>query len=327
MKKQFRLTLLFLGILLLIFFGYRLNQQRKQELVPRVFFAMDTFFEIQAAPATNWEAILPLVQSEIQELDKQLNVYREDSEIAFINQNAASYPVKVTPETFDILQKAIQYGTLSKGLFDITFQPLQDLYGFDDGQYCVPTAQIIEEARKRVGYGSIRLDPEKREVFFSKPGIKLNVSGLIKGIALDRVVVLLQRQGLSTFSLNFGGNLYIQSEKEDVIGIKNPTNQEIAYSFSVQKGFVSTSSNGEQYFILNNQRYSHIVNPVTGSAIGPNDSVTVVTESGILSDFLSTYLYLIPPEEIDQLMKTMYPTVGYYVIQKNQVVLRKDLDP
>lgn len=324
MKKYSYLIVLLLIVLVILVFGNHFLKQPNQNTDRHIFFAMDTFFEIQSNEIVNWNKVLKQIQTELALIDDQLNAYHQNSEIAMINQNASKEPVKVSEVTFNTIKKAIEFGTSSNGLFDISFQPLQDLYGFEQGQYRVPTPQEIEETKKSVNFAYIKLNEGKQEVQFLKPGMKLNLSGLIKGIALDRIVKYLQSEGMYEFSLNFGGNLYIQSDKEETIGIKNPSGSDIITSILVKKGFVSTSSNGEQYFIQNDLRYSHIINPITGSAASSNDSVTVVSDTGILSDFLSTYLYLLPVGEISEYMQDNFPEAGYYVIQKNKIVLSKD---
>ena len=324
MKKYTYLIVLTLLAPVIFVLGYQFIKQTYRVSDRHIFFAMDTFFEIQSNEKINWNKILKQIQTDLALTDGQLNAYQKNSEIETINQNASKEPVKVSEVTFVAIKKAIEFGISSKGLFDISFQPLQDLYGFEEGKYRVPTPQEIEETKKSVNFAYIKLNEDRQEVQFMKPGMKINLSGLIKGIALDRIVKYLQNEGIHEFSLNFGGNLYIQSEKEETIGIKNPSGNYIIASILVKNGFVSTSSDGEQYFIQDNQRYSHIINPITGSAISSNESVTVVSDSGILSDFLSTYLYLLPIEEISEYMQDNFPETGYYVIQNNKIVLSKD---
>jgi len=324
LKKHAYLIVLSLLVPVILVLGYQFIKQTNRTSDRHIFFAMDTFFEIQSNEKVNWNKVLKQIQTDLSLIDDRLNAYHQNSEIEMINQNASKEPVKVSEVTFNTIKIAIDLGISSKGLFDISFQPLQDLYGFEQGQYRVPTPQEIEETKKSVNFAYIKLNEDKQEVQFMKPGMKINLSGLIKGIALDRIVKYLQSEGIHVFSLNFGGNLYIQSEKEETIGIKNPSGNDMITSILVKNGFVSTSSDGEQYFIQNGVRYSHIINPITGSAVSSNESVTVVSVSGILSDFLSTYLYLLPVGEISEYMQDNYPETGYYVIQNDKIVLSKD---
>jgi len=289
----------------------------------RVFFAMDTFFEITSSEEVNWDEIEKDVKSSINQLDLMINSYQPASEISQINQNAGIQPVKVTPDTYLLLQQAIELSQLSKGCFDITFQPLQDLYGFETGDYHVPDLQEIEQAKLLVGYEKIVFNKTDQTVYLPHPGMKINCSGLIKGIVLDRIRLLLSSKGMDFYTLNFGGNLYIQSNKEEKIGIKSPYNNDIVKVIPLKSGFVSTSSNGEQYFIQNEKRYSHIVNPLNGSAESTNDSVTIISNSGLLSDFLSTYLYLLPEEKAEQFISQHYPETGFLIIQNQQISLEK----
>lgn len=284
---------------------------------------MDTFFEITSSEEVDWDEIEKDTKDSISQLDLMINSYQPASEINQINQNAGIQSVQVTPDTYSLIQQAIELCQLSEGGFDVTFQPLQDLYGFETGEYHVPDLQEIEQAKLLVGYEKIVFNQPDQTVYLPYPGMKINCSGLIKGIVLDRIHLLLNSKGMNSYTLNFGGNLYVQSNQEEKIGIKSPYNNDMVKVIPLHTGFVSTSSNGEQYFIQNEKRYSHIVNPLTGSAESSNDSVTIISNSGLLSDFLSTYCYLLPAEKADQFISQHYPETGLFVIKNHQIILEK----
>lgn len=284
---------------------------------------MDTFFEINSPEKCHWDEIEKEIQERINHLDLLLNSYNPKSEVSLINQNAGIQPVPISLETYTILLEAVEFCQVTGGLFDITFQPFQDLYGFETGAYHVPDSQEILETQLLIGYSSIVFDETIHSVYLPRIGMKINCSGFIKGKVLDHIQLLLNSKGILNYSLNFGGNLYIQSVQEEKIGIKSPYNNEIIKVVPVKTGFVSTSSNGEQFFIQDGRRYSHIVNPLDGSAASVNDSVTVISSSGFLSDCLSTYLYLLPENRAKQFILDYYPDSGFVIIRKQQIIMEK----
>ena len=155
MKKYSYLIILLLIVSVILAFGNHFLKQPNQITDRHIFFAMDTFFEIQSNEIVNWNKVLEQIQMNLSLIDDQLNAYHLNSEVAIINQNASKAPVTVSEITFNTIKKAIEFGINSKGLFDISFQPLQDLYGFEQGQYRVPTYQEIEETKKSVNFAFI----------------------------------------------------------------------------------------------------------------------------------------------------------------------------
>jgi FAD:protein FMN transferase len=273
---------------------------------------MDTFFEIVSTDQKVNQKLQKEVEELISEIDLEINTYNPKSEIAFINQNAGIKEIYLSLPTFKILQTGYHLSEISDGLFDITFQPLQDIYGFENSQYKIPETWEIEETKQKVNYKKMILNEKNRSAYLANPGMKINVSGFMKGYVLDQVKELLNQKRIKNYFLNFGGNLYIHSDKEEKIGIKHPRNDSIIFSFPLKEGFVSTSADYQQFFERTNHRYTHIINPITGSAIQKMQTITVVCNSGILSDFLSTTLFLLDPNEINQKLFKMNQKIEYY---------------
>lgn len=312
MKNPIRMILiisLILGFSYLVLFRIRIKESYQKK---HIFFAMDTFLEISIEDKSFDKKIFKAIEDKVSQIDFKLNAYNKNSELSKINISAGLFPVKVSSDVFNILTTVLSYAKKSNGLFDITFQPIQDLYGFSSGNYNVPNQIEIKKTKELVDFKYIVMNPSDGSVFLKKKNMVINLSGIIKGYVLDEIKKLIESNKIERYHLNFGGNLYIHSNKKEKIGIKHPRMDSIIKIFWIQDGFISTSADYQQYFEKNGSRYSHIVNPLTGSAQSKMQSVTVVGDSGIESDFLSTFLYLKDPAILNQYIIESFPGILFF---------------
>jgi len=312
MKKQKILNVVcFLILCVTLVIVIRVNKSRTYQK-PYVFFAMDTFFEITIEDKQFDKDIFNKIENKVYQIDQLLNAYNPTSEVAKINKNAGITPVKVSPEVIRFLSTTDSYFRKTNGLFDVTFQPIQDLYGFSSGQYHVPSQEEIKKSKMLVNNKKLIIHPINKTAFLEEKNMVVNLSAVLKGYVLDEVKQVIELNHIKRYHLNFGGNLYIHSNQKEKIGIKHPRAESIIKTFWVQDGFVSTSADYQQYFEKDGLRYSHIVNPITGSAHSELKSVTVVGDSGMETDFLSTYLYLSNPRSIQKYVETYFPNIQYF---------------
>ena len=123
---------------------------------------------------------------EIQRLERQMSVYREDSELSRLNRKARDSPVQVEEKLFDLLHWATQVSCETYGALDITAGPLSRCWGFQARRGRVPTQQEVDRALDTVGSDLVELDPRKHSVFFHRKGLELNLGSIGKGYALDQ---------------------------------------------------------------------------------------------------------------------------------------------
>ena len=141
---------------------------------------------------------------EITALASQLNFYGADSEITRINAGAALGPVPVEPGLFRLLQEAKGVHGLSGGAFDITVAPLMRCWGFSDGKHRVPSPGELAKARECVGMDLVHLDAKTFTVQFERPGVRVDLSAIGKGFALEIAGEILREAGV-TSALIHGG--------------------------------------------------------------------------------------------------------------------------
>lgn len=269
--------------------GYRLHVSRE---------AMACRFEV-TMPASEQDGVKFAGEalSEAERLDRQLSVFRRDSEVSLINQNAASRPVCADPAIFSLLGRCRDLSRDTGGAFDITSSPLSRCWGFLRRQGRIPAIEEIEQARSLTGSEKLLLDAEARSIGFACPGMEINLGSIGKGYALDRMAAKL-RGGVRTALLSAGSSsLRALGRGEDGkgwrVGIRDP--RDAARRLAVLRlrdAAMATSGSEEQYFVSDGKRYGHIIDSRTGWPAEGVAGVTVVTPSAADADALATAFYV-----------------------------------
>ena len=233
----------------------------------------------------------------IDELEAQLSVFRESSEISFINREAATRAVSVEHSLFELLSLCRKLYDETDGAFDITVGPLARCWGFLRRAGRIPAADEIEHARSLVGSNRILLDGETRTIRFLRDGMEVNLGSIGKGYTLDRVATSM-RDRVASALLNAGASsMYaIGAGDQDQgwsVGLRDPRNKirRIA-TLRLRDCALSTSGSEEQFFEHDGQRYGHIIDPRSGWPAQQVTSVSVVARSAAISDALATAFYI-----------------------------------
>ena len=129
---------------------------------------------------------------EVDRIDRLMSNYKPDSPLSQLNREAARHPVKTDPELFDFLAACVRYSRISNGAFDITVGPLMKAWGFFRGEGKMPSAAELKKVRQKIGYRHLLLAAKDKTVSFDREGIELDLGGIAKGYAVDRVVALLK---------------------------------------------------------------------------------------------------------------------------------------
>lgn len=245
-----------------------------------------------------------IVFQEVSRVESLLSKYKPDSEISQLNRLGK---LTVSPETFYILKKSQEFWKLSDGAFDITVSPLVDLWGFTDKKYRVPKEPEIKAALRFVGSEKIIFNDEKNVVEFIVSGVKVDLGAIAKGYALDCALKKLKESNITSCLINIGGQIYCLGDrfgKAWKIAIQSPRGSRMVDFLELKDAAVATSGDYEQYFIINNARYSHILNPKTGYPANSGIiSTTVITGNNLVADALSTAIFVLGKEKGMELVK------------------------
>jgi thiamine biosynthesis lipoprotein len=242
--------------------------------------------------------------AEMERVETALSSYRSTSEISRINREGGEGAVTTDPETFGLLQAAMEFSAETGGAFDMTVGPLMAAWGFLRGEGRRPEQDELAWARRRSGWQKVVLDPESRSVRFLIPGMALDMGGMGKGWALDRAGTVLRELGVEAALLGLGQSSYLAlgAPPESVgwiVTVPDPDSPQNTLSeVLLRHRALSTSGSREKYFELDGQRYGHIIDPRTGMpSTGGTIQVTVTAETAMGADMLSTALFVLGPEE------------------------------
>jgi thiamine biosynthesis lipoprotein len=248
---------------------------------------------------------------EIDRLEDLLSNYRPTSELSRVSREAGKGPVTTDPETFAFLEKAVELSRRSDGAFDMTVGPLMRAWGFFFNQGRVPSEAELAALRTKTGWRHIKLDAEKRTVYFDNGvSMELDPGGIGKGYAVDRVVSLLRGEGVKA-ALVSGGSSSIYGigappgEAGWRVNVPDPVRKGATMTSVMLKDMsLSTSACTEKFFLKNGHRYCHILNPHTERPVEDKLQTTVIAPSTTDSDALSTATFVLEPDASAHLIET-----------------------
>src|SRR5207248_2554798 len=247
---------------------------------------------------------------EIDRIEEALSNYRASSELSRIKRLAAKEPVVTDPEVFALLQTSLEYSARSDGAFDITVGPLMRAWGFFRGQGRYPSASELESARAKVGWKYVRLDAAARSVQFLKPGMEIDLGGIGKGYAVDRMVEMLRNAGVQSALVDAGSStLFAMGAPPGAAGWKVlvPKPGDRAHTIStvfLRDESLSTSGSYEKFFRLEGRTYCHIMDPRTGRPVQQMLQTSVIAPTATITDALSTTLFVLGPAAGERLLTT-----------------------
>lgn len=230
---------------------------------------------------------IALAQEEALRIEKKYSRYRKDNLIWKIN-NSNGKPVEVDAETAQLLDYADQCYQISDGLFDVTSGSLGKAWNFKS-QKEPPSETLIKSLLSHIGWHKVKWKDNK---ICLEPGMMIDLGGIGKEYAVDRVCQQLKVFTSSNFLVNFGGDLCIQSSAKPntwKVGIENFPGKII----KISQGAIATSGKSKRYFIYKGKRYSHILNPKTGWPIENAPlSITVLSNTATQAGILATIAQL-----------------------------------
>ncbi|HXK11942.1 MAG TPA: FAD:protein FMN transferase [Vicinamibacteria bacterium] len=239
---------------------------------------------------------------EVERVDRLMSHYRPASPLSRLNREAARGPVAVEPELFDFLAECLRWSRESDGAFDVTVGPLMKAWGFFADEGRVPDEPTLAAARAAVGYPHVVLDERARTVRFDHPGVELDLGGIGKGYAADRVVALLRERGVASALVNLGGSSVYglgapPGRAEWSVAIQDPTDpRKAALTVELRDRALSVAGGTTRFFERDGIRYSHIMDPRTGRPVQGVLSVAVLTETATAGDALDDVLFVLGPD-------------------------------
>lgn len=246
--------------------------------------------------------------------------------VSKIGRAAGKHPVMINDEDnrlFDICSSVYES---TGGLVDVTARPLLNLWDYRKTPCKVPSESQIEEARALVGWELV--ERTSNSIFLPKPGMRLDLGGIGKEYAVDRVVELSGTLGIDAILVDFGGDIRCEGAppKRDrwQIGIEDPsTLTASSESLFLKAGAVASSGNYRRSFSINNRTFSHIINPRSGRAVERSKQIsTVVSDTCLRAGILATTACMLTLEQAISEIEEAYQTEGR-IFQDNKTAATK----
>jgi FAD:protein FMN transferase len=265
--------------------------------------------------------ILDEAFDEVDRIDRLMSHYKSDSPLSRVNRDAARRPVPVEPELFDFIADAMRYTRESGGAFDITVGPLMKAWGFFGGEGRVPSDGELAAARRRVGAAHILLNPIEKTIGFDEPGVELDLGGIAKGYAVDRVVGLLRQRHVVAALVSAGGStiygLGAPPGREGwEVAIQDPVDsRKAALSVRLKDRALSVAGGSEKSFESSGVTYSHIMDPHTGRPVQGMLSVAVIASSGTAGDALDDAFFVMGAEGSRAYLEKLPDTEAFFFVE------------
>lgn len=323
------LSLLIILAVVLIVDGIR---QTYRQPYAREDFAMGSFVTQRLYGKNTAESAQEIIDAVLEVENKYISWRSSASDVAKINQNAGvGTSVRVNPFTYQALEKALDLFQKSGGAYNPLLGALTQAWDFDGNRQTVPQTEIIVDSLPLCNPGDLSLDKD-HQVSLKKKGEIIDMGGIGKGLACDVAADILKTSDCSGGVVSVGGSILVFGEKPDgslwEVAVRDPFAENGSYigKIHLSEGFISTSGDYEKYFVQDGVTYHHILNPQTGyPAKSALKSVTIVCNSGLISDGLSTACYVLGYEASLPLLE-QYDAKGVFIFQDGEIRVTDGLD-
>jgi thiamine biosynthesis lipoprotein len=257
------------------------------------FRAMGSLCELRLY-AEDPSAIAQSAIAEVSRLEAKYSRYRDDSLLTRINRSAGDAAgVRVDAETAGLLDYAETAWRASEGRFDLTSGVLREAWDFRSGR--LPAREAVDALLPRVGWQHVVW--QRPQLVLTRPGMQLDLGGIVKEYAADRVAELCRRLGARGGVVDLGGDLAIIGPHPDGspwrVGVRDPFAPERALvRLAVFAGGVATSGDTERCMWVDGSRYGHILDPRSGWPVEGPAAVTVLASHCLIAGTASTVAML-----------------------------------
>lgn len=274
------------------------------------------------------QALQTQVDSLLKHYNDEISTYDPNSSLSKFNQQQTTAPFPVSQDMADIVISAVRVGQRTQGVLDVTVGPLVNLWGFgpDKRPVKIPTDAQITAARQRVGIQRLHVDVSADHAELRKdiPNMYVDLSTVGEGFGADKIADFLESRGVHNYLVEIAGasrSRGVNAKGEPwKLAIQKPTDEldEVQAIVKPDGRAISTSGSYRNYYELNGQRYSHIIDPATGKPITHRlVSATVITPTALEADGLDTALMVMGPEKAMAFAKQQHLAV-YLVIKTDK---------
>lgn len=337
-----RLISIFLTIILLFCFSSCKNKDKKQKFSESFIDYFDTVASVTGYcdSLEEFNKISNEVERMLKEYHELFDIYNTYSgvnNLATINAKAGIEPVSVDDRIIDLLEFSKEMYAVSKGYTDVTLGAILKIWHEKRSEGIVnpeiaslPDYDKLRDAALLRGFDKIIIDNDNNMVFIKEEGVSLDVGAVAKGYATEMIAKQLESKGIFGFALNIGGNIRVIGNKPDntkwTAAVKNPNGDGYLMNINMDENSFVTSGSYQRFYIVEDKRYHHIINPDTLYPGTEFSSVSVMTSHSGIADCLSTALFSMSLEDGKKLVESLEGTEALWVTNDGELVFSSSFD-
>jgi thiamine biosynthesis lipoprotein len=246
------------------------------------------------------------IEAILADINQKMSTYIPESELSLLNQTNVSDWQDLSDDLYAVIGHANNVSVITNGAFDITVGSLVNLWGFgpDPFTHEIPDESLLQATKQHTGYEKIVIDLLSNRISKSDPNIYIDLSGIAKGFAVDKIGLYLDKNNIQNYLVEIGGELIGKglnaNQQAWQIGIEQatPLERSVQRIVNLTNMAMATSGDYRNYFEKNGVRYSHTIDPVTGKPIKHNlASVTVLDKSTMHADAMATAFMVLGTEK------------------------------
>lgn len=263
-------------------------------------FQITIFAEKESAASAAADAAFARIEA----LNVIFSDYEDGSELSRLSQSSGGgKAVKVSEELWTVLSRAQQLAVQTDGAFDVTCGPLTSVWRRARRKKELPSPELIEEMRGRVGFQKMRMDEKQHTVELLAPQMRLDLGSIAKGYACDEAMRILKQKGFPISLIVAGGDTAAgdappgrKGWRIEVAALDAGESSRTPTIIEVANAAISTSGDRFQKLEADGRRYSHILDPRTGQPLTDHNLVTVIARDGLTAG-ISTACSVVGPEQ------------------------------
>lgn len=269
------------------------------------------------------------VFAEMDRINAMMSTYVETSQISEVNRGAAVDWVVAGAELYRIVQRSLDISLLTRGAFDITYDSVGQHYDFRERRR--PDSATVARELEKIDYRFVETDDANFALRFAHEGVRINLGGIAKGYAVERGVQVLVDLGVRHARVTAGGDTRLLGDRLGqpwVIGVRDPNDENaVTVRLPLEDEAISTSGDYERFFIEDGTRYHHIIQPATGAPAAEVRSTTVVGPDAVMTDALSTSVFVMGVDQGLRLISTLPDYEGIAIDAEGRLYYSDGLRP
>ncbi|WP_310831843.1 FAD:protein FMN transferase [Paenibacillus pedocola] len=308
--------------------GATVSEEGGTKALSQTYYIYDTVVNIKVFGDKATQQNMDDIQQLLERMDTEFSRTKEDGELYAVNQAAGKEAVTVSDETLDVVKQSLKYAEEMDGLFDPTIGPLVDLWAIGEGGEHVPDQADIDAAKSLTNYKDVIIDEAAKTIKLAKEGMVLDMGGIGKGYAADRIAEYLKEQGLDSAMINLGGSSIIALGNKPNgspwnIGLQDPDQSRGTQlgTIKISDEVIDASGVYERFFMQDGVRYHHILDPRTGfPSQNGLKSITIMSPNATDADALSTGVFLMGLEEGMKYLESLPEKVdAFFITDDNKI--------